>query len=145
MRMKALVGPGRVPDALLGAVYANRVAGEIFFSAPNDPVIGYADGPEGVLAVEDPGRAGSDAVAATAREIEAGMLAFAKHFRPQQAHLGLGSDPLGMAMPLLEFMANGCRADHPLLAQVENFDAWASSRNRDMRLDDYADRGHAAT
>lgn len=143
MRMKSLVGPESVPPELLQAVYANRVAGEFFFSAPHDPVIGYADGPRGVVAVEDPGRANTAGSAAMADEIEAGMLDFAARFRPLRKRLGLGPDPLGMAMPLLEFMADGRWADHPVLRHVKNFDAWASSRNRDMWLTDYAAPGYA--
>ena len=142
--MKALAGPDSVPGALLQAVYANRVAGEIFFSAPHDPVIGYTDDARHVAPVEDAGRADTGDIAAKVREIEAGILDFTERFQPLRAQLGLGPDPLGLAMPLLEFMADGGWAAHPLLRQVKNFDSWASSRSRDMWLSDYAATGYVA-
>jgi predicted HAD superfamily hydrolase len=142
MRMKALVEPNSVTPELLNAVYANRVAGEFFFSAPHSPIIGYGEGLQQVVAVEDPGRANIGNITAMAEEVEGGMVDFAERFIPWQRRLGLKPDPLGMAMPLLEFMADGNWAKHRLLRQVRNFDSWASSRNRDMWLIDYAVEGY---
>lgn len=142
MSMKAMVNAQSVPADMLGAIYANRVAVELFFSAPHDAVIGYADGPGGVVAVQDPGRAAAGNPAAVARQLERGIQDFAESYRQWQDRLQLRRpDPLGLAMPLLEFVADGGWADHPELRSVKNFDAWASSSNRDMWLSDYAGRG----
>lgn len=142
MPMKALVDVQSVPAEMLRAVYANRVAVEFFFSAPHDPVIGYADGPGGVVAVHDPGRTDTADIAGMARQVEEGMLHFTERYRHWQGRLTLRRpDPLGLAMPLLEFVADGGWADHPELRRVKNFDSWASSTNRDMWLTEYATRG----
>ncbi|MFT3802261.1 MAG: hydrolase [Burkholderiaceae bacterium] len=138
MRMEAVVDPNSVPGTLLEAVYANRVAGEILFSAPHDPVIGYRDDSHGVTAIEDPGRADAGDIAACTTEIEQGIIDFARRFVAHRIALGLAPDPLGMAMPMLEFMADGRWAEHPRLRRIKNFDSWASSRNRDMWLWQYA-------
>lgn len=140
MPMESLVGPDSVPPGMLAAIHANRVAAEFFFSAPHDPVIGYRDDAGGVVAVEDPGRAPTDGIQAMARELEEGMLDFARHHTGWTRRLGLRADPLGLAMPLLEEMADGSWADHPRLRLVRNFDSWASSANHTMWLTDYAAR-----
>lgn len=142
MPMKALVDAQSMPPEMLRAIYSNRVGVEFFFSAPHDPVIGYADGPDGVTAVQDPGRAPVGDIAAMAQALENGALHFAECYREWQSRLGLRQmDALGLAMPLLEFVADGAWADHPELRRVKNFDSWASSANRDMWMVDYAARG----
>jgi len=138
MRMKALVGSGTVPPEQLAAIYANRVGIEFFFSAPHHAVIGYDPGPEGVAPVEDPGRADPGDILGMSPQVLRGVLAFERHFASARQELALPPDPLGCAAALLDFAADGSWAREPALAEVRNFDAWGSSRNRTMRLTDYA-------
>ena len=138
MRMKALVGPESVSPERLAAIYANRVGIEFFFSAPHHAVIGYAPRADGVAPVEDPGRADPGEILALPEQVLRGVLNFEHRFAAARQELGLPPDPLGCAEALLDFAADGSWARSPTLAGVKNFDAWGSSRNRTMRLIDYA-------
>jgi hypothetical protein len=66
------------------------------------------------------------------------MLHFAGHYSAWRDKLGLRPDPLGLAMPLLEFMADGDWAKLSILKQVVNFDNWVSRRGANSPLTDYA-------
>ena len=138
MRMKALVNSGAVGPEMIRALYVNRVAVELFFSAPHPPVIGYTEGPQGVIPVVDPGRRDTGNIDQVTEQIQNGILNFAGCFAPLRDGLGLPPDPLGMAMPLVEFAADGRWKDHELLRTIRDFDAWASTRARVMWLTDYA-------
>lgn len=138
MRMKALISRDTVPAERLANIYANRVGIEFFFSAPHNAVIGYAPGPQGIVPVEDSGRADIGDLNAMPEDVLRGVSFFEQRFAEEQAMLDLPPDPLGCAGPLLDFVSGGAWAQSPLLKPVKNFDAWASSRNRDMRLVDYA-------
>lgn len=138
MSMTALINPHNTPPDLLHAIYDNRVAGEFFFSAPHDPVIGYQDNSGNVMPVLDPGRGPTDNLLQLNTEVLQGILDFAERFEARRSPLAIPADPLGMAMTLVNFMVDGDWANHPLLQRVRNFDSWASSRNRDMWMKDYA-------
>lgn len=138
LRMKSLAGPDTLASDLVRAVCANRVAGEFIFSAPHGPVIGYEDCSAEVKAIEYSARGLAPGAAATQAEVAAGVRQFAAAYDAAARGLGVSSDPSALALPLLEWLAEGRWAEHPLLATVRNFDAWAASRNRDTWLRDHA-------
>ncbi|MCE2565388.1 hydrolase [Komagataeibacter sp. FNDCF1] len=138
MSMSALINARNTPPDLLHAIYDNRVAGEFFFSAPHDPVISYQDSTGAVMPVLDPGRGPTDNLLELNAEVLRGIVDFADRFEAQRNALALPADPSGMARVLVNFMADGRWASHPLLQTIRNFDSWASSRNRDMWMKDYA-------
>ncbi|KVF19167.1 hydrolase [Burkholderia vietnamiensis] len=138
MRMSALLSRTSLDRVRLATVYANRVAVELFFSAPHDAVIGYepiADGT--VRTVEDPGRVPMPNQRAISSEIIDGMLNFGKHFRAMRNLLALRSGPLETVAPLVDYVVNLNGDALKLFDEVENFDAWASTRNQTMKLANY--------
>ncbi|WP_317161497.1 HAD family hydrolase [Burkholderia cenocepacia] len=138
MRMSALLSRTSIDPARLAKVYANRVAVELFFSAPHDAVIGYEPASDGqVGSVEDPGRDPMPRQRDISNEIVAGMLAFGRQFRAMRALLELKEDPLDTVAPLIHYVERIDQASLELLAGVENFDAWASTRNARMNLTSY--------
>jgi hypothetical protein len=139
--MRSLAGPDNVSPRLLAAAYGNRAVAQALLSAPNGPVIGYDPGVDGVAAIENAGRGDAVDRRAAATVVESGMLSFAERFYPAEDALGSCKDPLEMAMPLLEFIAEGKWADHPQLQNIKNFDSWTFSRNRDIWLKDSAVAG----
>ncbi|RQS54105.1 hydrolase [Burkholderia sp. Bp8986] len=141
MRMSALLSRTSIDSARLAKVYANRVAVELFFSAPHDAVIGYEPALDGqVGSVEDPGRNPMPRQRDISSEIVAGMLTFSRQFRASRALLGLKEDPLDTVAPLVHYVERLDQASLELLGEVENFDAWASTRNARMRLASYIER-----
>ncbi|WP_321783605.1 HAD-IA family hydrolase [Paraburkholderia sp. J94] len=138
LNMKALFSTATLGAERLKAVYTNRVAIELFFSAPHDAVIGYALEPKGtVTVVEDAGRIVVREHATVSQEIAAGIQQFSNDFRSLCARIGITPDPLGSAMPIASFAANIEPEALRLLASVENFDAWASTRNATVGLASY--------
>ena len=138
MRMNALLSRSSIDSARLAKIYANRAAVELFFSAPHDAVIGYESGVGGsVLPIEDPGRIPMPDQGGISRQIIDGMLAFNRHFSEKRALLKLTSDPLSAVAPLLHYIEHIDDASRVLFEQVENFDAWASTRNQRVTLTTY--------
>ncbi|WP_196480651.1 HAD family hydrolase [Burkholderia multivorans] len=144
MRMSALLSRSSLDSTRLAKVYANRVAVELFFSAPHDAVIGYLPGTESqVRAIEDPGRVPMRRQREISSDITEGMLAFGRHFKAMKASLKLDDDPLDTVAPLIHYVENIDDASLMLLSGVENFDAWASTRNGSMNLASYIERSSA--
>ncbi|MEC4596524.1 HAD-IA family hydrolase [Burkholderia vietnamiensis] len=138
MRMSALLSRTSLEPTHLAKVYANRVAVELFFSAPHDAVIGYETAVGGtVRAIEDPGRIPTPRQGHISRQIIDGMLAFSRHFGEKRALLELKSDPLDAVGPLVHYIEHIDDASRVLFEQVENFDAWASTRNQRIALTTY--------
>jgi predicted HAD superfamily hydrolase len=135
--MKAMVSEQTVSPELLGRIYANRVAAELLFSAPHDAVIGYDALPDGqVSVVTDRGRGKVTDLQEPAREITRGAEEFSNRFREICRSAGFEPWPLDTAWPFIEFVTNPDRA-MLILGDVQNFDAWASTRNAVMRTRDY--------
>lgn len=135
MQMSALLSRTTIDPERLAKVYANRVAVELFFSAPHDAVIGYEPSLDGtVRAIEDPGRVPMPDQREISSQIVDGMLAFGRHFKSLKALLALGNDPLDTVAPLVHYAEHIDDESLALFARVENFDAWASTRNRQVTL-----------
>lgn len=138
LNMDALLSSASIGAERLARVYANRVAVELLFSAPHSAVIGYRPGRNGhVEAVEDPGRACAAEHSSTAVAIANGVRDFADHFSSLCASISVKPDSLGTALPLVDFAETITPSSCALLASVENFDAWGSSRNQRVVLSDY--------
>lgn len=138
LRMDALLSSDSIGRERLVSVYANRVAIELFFSAPHDAVIGYQDVVGGdVEIVEDPGRMEVQGLSRISMEIVDGIEQFAREFRRLCAEIGHIADPLATALPIVDFVESIDTQTRALLASVENFDAWGSTRNQRMALTAY--------
>jgi FMN phosphatase YigB (HAD superfamily) len=140
-RMSAMVSTDTTSAATVASLYANRVAVELFFSAPHHSVIGLKIGPKGVEPVLDAGRGETDNLQQIAEEISHGIEAFAEQYDALQQRLNVSISPLQVAWPLIELITEEQGDAHQLLRQVKNFDAWGSSRNHELALADYLGAG----
>jgi hypothetical protein len=136
-RMWAMLSPESLSERMAKKVYDNRVAVEMFFSAPHHSIIGFDTHSEDIKPVEDKGRNDIGELPEFVNGLCQGAVAFARHYYDLRSTVGLKATPLEIAWPLIEFVTSGDWHAVPSLAQVKNFDAWASSRNRDMRLAEY--------
>jgi predicted HAD superfamily hydrolase len=141
LRMDALLSSESIARERVERVYANRVAIELFFSAPHDAVIGYEPsdrGPVGVL--EDPGRVPFRSHAQISQQIVDGIERFAEKYGDLCRAIGLVPDPLSTALPVVNFVETIDAKTMELLASIDNFDAWASTRNNKMSMSSYITR-----
>lgn len=136
-RMSAMVSAANTSPATVAEIYANRAAVELFFSAPHPSVIGLQTGAGGIEPVLDPGRGKSGNLAQIAQEVIEGVEIFAEHYGALRQRLGIQANPLQIAWPLVELASDKEALSHHLLQQVKSFDAWGSSRNRELGFGDY--------
>ncbi|WP_250509426.1 HAD-IA family hydrolase [Caballeronia sp. GACF4] len=138
LRMDALLTARSIGHRLLERVYANRVAVELFFSAPHHAVIGYKFDAEGrVLAVEDQGRGATHELSDISDAISRGVEEYGAYASELFRRVRVDPAPEEVVKPLLAFVENMPAQAMRLLQSVSNFDAWASSRNRDVSLTEY--------
>jgi predicted HAD superfamily hydrolase len=138
LRMDALISAESAGAQVAERVYANRVAVELFFSAPHASVIGYTFDHLGeIVVIEDRGRGETARLAGFSEAITRSIEAYGAYASALYDQLGLDPDPFEAISPLLAFVQAPDSAARALLSRVTNFDAWASSRNRSMRLDEY--------
>lgn len=138
MKMDALLSENSIGLERITNVYANRVAVELFFSAPHDAVIGYQDRVgKDVEIIEDPGRIKIDEHAGISTEVTKGIEQFAQTFRHLCTDIDLVADPLATVLPLVNFVETIDDSTRNLLASVENFDSWGSTRNQRVGLATY--------
>lgn len=135
--MKAMINKDSVSTTVMDTVYENRVAVELFFSAPHNTVIGYRPGELSVEAVNDPGRIKAVGHEQISSAINEGIDLFAENFIAMKQRLGIALTPLQTVVPLIELVTNSQWRANPLIRQVENFDSWGSSRNQTVRFADY--------
>ncbi|MEL7940550.1 haloacid dehalogenase [Pseudomonas delhiensis] len=134
--MRALFdGTNTAPD-VLSRLYANRVAVELFFSAPHDSVIGLVPGTP-VSIRSDAGRDACDDLQGVSSAVCSGIESFAKFFYPLQERLRLRLQPQDIAWPMVELASTSNWDNLPLIKRLRNFDAWGSSRNRTLTITDY--------
>jgi FMN phosphatase YigB (HAD superfamily) len=136
-RMSAMINSATTSAATVASMYANRVAVELFFSAPHHSVIGLRIGAEGVEPVLDAGRGNTHSLLRTAKEVSLGIETFAEQYDALRQRLDVPASPLQIAAPLIELVTGEQESAHQLLGQVKNFDAWGSSRNHELTLADY--------
>jgi FMN phosphatase YigB (HAD superfamily) len=137
-RMDSLLSRESVGARTLERVYANRVAVELFFSAPHHAVIGYAFDASGVMRiVEDRGRGQTEGLSDISASVLKGIEQYGAYASELLRRIELDVAPEEFIEPLLRFVENPPPAARRLLDTVTNFDAWASSRNRSMRAGEY--------
>jgi FMN phosphatase YigB (HAD superfamily) len=109
-------------------VFAERVAVELFFSAPQDSVIGYHLRSNGsVDVVEDPGRGANPQARQIAEEIDQGARAFIARAEPLFRSLPVQPGPHALLQPLLRLVTRPEPEEAEALGGIWNFDAWGSS------------------
>lgn len=128
-RMDAMVSTQTTSAATIASIYANRVAVELFFSAPHHSVIGLQPTADGVEPVLDAGRGNPGNLQTIAAEICQGIQLFSEHYQALHKRLDLRASPLQTAWPLIELVTEEPERTRELLKKVKNFDAWGSSRN----------------
>ena len=130
MAMTALIDEPSRTEAELEALWLNRVAAELFFSAPHPSVIGYEladDG--GTVFVEDPGRGADPRLSEIAREIDQGAGLATQELRRLEAELGFALSSEALLAPLLQLACAPSEDQVALIGNIHNFDAWGSSAN----------------
>lgn len=135
--MKALVSNESVGHRTVDLIYKNRVAVELFFSAPHETVIGYKSIKNAVYPVLDVGRAKSRNHNEIVSLLNLGLDAFIADFIPFVKRLDLNLSPLQLSQPLIDLVSNDEWLKNPLFNEVENFDSWGSSRNQNFKFADY--------
>lgn len=118
----------RFDDAVSGRIFDQRVAVELFFSAPHDSVIGYRLRPDGTIAfVEDPGRGADPRAKEIAAEIDRGARAFVARAEPFFRTLPVEPGEAALLEPLIRLATDPEPEDAEALGGIRNFDAWGSS------------------
>ncbi|MDD3802071.1 MAG: HAD family hydrolase [Desulfuromonas sp.] len=137
MQMKAMFSSATESVELVAQLYADRVAVELFFSAPHGTVIGWQLVEDQIVPVEDWGRAPVGQMQEAIAAIVSGTKAFAQSYGQQKKRLGLTVEPRDEAWPLINLVTTKKWKNSLLFSKLINFDAWGSSRNRDIVLHDY--------
>ncbi|MGJ0486929.1 MAG: HAD family hydrolase [Methylomicrobium sp.] len=135
--MAAMVNTETTSAKTVASMYANRVAVELFFSAPHYSVIGLRIGAEGIEPVLDAGRGNTHSLLRITKEINQGIETYAEQYEALRQRLDIPASPLQIASPLIELVTGEQEDALQLLGQVKNFDAWGSSRNHELTLADY--------
>lgn len=121
-------------------LYRERMLIELCFSAPHDCVIGWEEGINEIVPIQDRGRRAMEDLTGHIDEIIAGAEIFAKSLNEIYEAVGLSHtaiNPLDIAWPLLAYIQEDTWRKLPLLKSIKNFDAWSSSRHHDTYLAKY--------
>ncbi len=115
-------------DTMSERIFAERVAVELFFSAPHDSVIGYRMRPDGsVDYIGDPGRGADPRAQEIAAEIDRGARDFVTRAASFFPHLPVEPGTHALLGPLLRLVTAPEPEEAEALGNVWNFDAWGSS------------------
>jgi len=135
--MKAFINNDSTSPALVDKIYENRVAIELFFSAPHNTVIGYKPIKNTVLPVTDPGRIKSKDHNLINAQLTEGVDRFSEDFLHMIGRLQVKLTPMQLAQPLISLTTNDDWRKNKLFMQIENFDSWGSTRNKVIKFQDY--------
>jgi hypothetical protein len=109
-------------------IFTQRVAVELFFSAPHDSVVGYRLRPDGSVAyVEDPGRGADPQAREIAAEIDRGARDFVALAEPFFRALPVPPGPAALLAPLIKLATDPEPEEVEAIGNHWNFDAWGSS------------------
>lgn len=136
-RMSAMVTAANTSGATIASIYANRVAVELFFSAPHHSVIGLQFAKGRVEPVLDAGRGNTDELMVISNEICQGIMHFSEHYSELKKRLALQTSPLQISWPLIELVMSEKGSAYKKLGRIRNFDAWGSSSNHELVLLNY--------
>ncbi|GBU18986.1 MULTISPECIES: HAD family hydrolase [Methylobacterium] len=127
----ALLAEAGLPARTQKALYENRVAAELLFSAPHGSVRGCLRGADGGPRFEeDPGRDADPRLPGVAAEIEAGIRAGVAEIERLSASVPVDLGPLALTAPLLRLATAPTPEEAREIGGLHNFDAWGSSRLR---------------
>ncbi|MBP2198336.1 HAD family hydrolase [Pantoea cypripedii] len=135
--MKALVNTESASPQIVDKIYENRMAVELFFSAPHETIIGYNPLRNRVIAVADVGRAKAKNHNEIISSLNHGLASFTQDYLAFSKKINVRFSPLQLAQPMIDLVTNDNWRNDPLFGQIENFDSWASSRNQTMKFADY--------
>lgn len=137
LEMKAMLEPANLGEGAIAAIYKNRVAAELMFSAPHPSVIAYRMVQDQAVPVEDCGRGKTATYNEATEAMLVGMREYYVHFNQVRNRIGLETDSLSVAAPFIDFMTNMPDEVKQTFSAVKNFDAWGSSKNFDLKASDY--------
>ncbi|WP_146001010.1 HAD family hydrolase [Chimaeribacter californicus] len=135
--MKALVNASAAPASMIDSIYENRMAAELFFSAPHNTIIGYQPVGQRVVPIDDPGRAKAKDHNQINARLNQGVDIFMEDYPAFEKRMEVTLSPWQLAQPLIELVSNDKWRAHELFRMVENFDSWGSSRNQTVKFEDY--------
>lgn len=136
-KMSAMLTVANTSRETIDTLYRNRVAIELFFSAPHASVIGWHLEGDDVEPVMDTGRGTVTNLTDSTAAIVQGIEAYAHQHRGLCGRLGFALTPMAMTRPMIDLVLGHDEAASELIGRIQNFDAWSSSRNHDLKLDDY--------
>jgi predicted HAD superfamily hydrolase len=136
-KMKAFIDNDTTSPALVDKIYENRVAIELFFSAPHNTVIGYNPVKKEVYPVTDPGRTKSKDHNLINAQLTEGVDQFCENYLGMIARLQVALTPMQLAEPLISLTTKDDWRKSKLFMQIENFDSWGSTRNKVVKFQDY--------
>jgi predicted HAD superfamily hydrolase len=140
--MSAMLCNKTISTKELELIYKNRVIVEQFFTAPHDTVIGLTSRPQQSLIdpVFDQGRQGWTMALKNqdiASEFCNGIEMFANHFFNLPEDIKSLFIPMEMIQPMIGLTKNLCSDISNKMSQIQNFDAWGSSRNFNLTVKNY--------
>ncbi|MDW2741444.1 HAD family hydrolase [Atlantibacter subterraneus] len=135
LQMHAMYDTENADAALIDLIYENRVAIELFFSAPHDSIIGY----DAFTAqpIGDAGRGLKKDLTQNMSEICEGAMLFAKNYNALSTRLNLELTPHELTSGMLTLIKNKKWQDYSAITSISNFDAWGSSRLKSLCIKDY--------
>lgn len=125
---EALVTSAILSRRGMEALYRNRVAVELFFSAPHGSVAACALLGDEVVFREDPGRGADPRLPEIAAEIDAGIRACVAELFALERTLGLALPAQALLAPLVALATDPSPRAAEEIGSLYNFDAWGSSR-----------------
>ncbi|MFT4060234.1 MAG: hypothetical protein QM652_11880 [Legionella sp.] len=129
MKLSALLDSSSYSIQQIDKIYNNRVMIELLFSAPHDTIIGY-DPDNNNASITDFGRGTEKNITKHIDAICKGSIRFVELYRElsRSAHFNLTYHEL--IKGILEFIDKDKWQNIPILNELYNFDAWASSKNK---------------
>ena len=140
--MSAMLCDKAISKNEMELIYKNRILVEQFFTAPHDTVIGltFRTQQSAIDPVFDQGRQGL-AMAVKNQDIAsqfcAGIEMFAHHFINLPENIKSSFTLIQMIQPMLEISKGADSEALKKMSQIQNFDAWGSSRNFNLSFENY--------
>ena len=135
LNMFAMFESDNADASLIDTIYENRVAVELFFSAPHDSIIGY----DAITSepVGDKGRGLQSDISQSVRDICDGALLFSLSYQQLCQKLSFELTPHELTLGMLNLVQNNNWKKFSAITEVSNFDAWGSSRLKSLCVKDY--------
>jgi predicted HAD superfamily hydrolase len=135
LKMHAMYEAENSNPALIDTIYENRVAVELFFSAPHDSIIGY----DALTStpVSDCGRGVVDDLSHSVSEICDGSLLFVQKYKNLATRLKVELSAHELTMGILNLVIDNKWRKFSRITSISNFDAWGSSRLKSLCAQDY--------